>query len=771
MTTREPERPLLVGGEKLRLEVEATRQGFGEKFHPFTVGEAITRLAPQIHGLRTSIQALSADLTGPRIVFQATLLPNYLAASYFPTQLFEETDVVAVGSRPAEAEYITRSGSTVATTKSVVVAGTRESAERLEQLMSGTGLGRSLRNARDQLREISEVRLANVDEILGSVDREGEVWEAVMHPQGITAAGEYEPLDDETFAKWVSLVADLGGEVAAEYRRVEAGLTFVPVRLDSARRTDAARFNPLRSLRPMPTMRPITIPLLRSTGQRAEPPHSLQPVGTEPFAVFDGGVDTTGILQDCVVAELTAEPEVPDAVRHGTAVTCAALYGLASPGVRLASPVAPVHHFRVVPASNARSNFYAYDVLDQIERVIDSTPYRIVNLSLGPDVAVEDAAEPNRWTATLDRLAYEQDVLFVVAAGNNGHEDGTTGLNRVQVPADMANGLSVGASTSSTDNSWSRAGYSAIGPGRAGNRVQPNGVQFGGAEPPDEPFLALGADASLYETMGTSFATPVVTRSLLDLGYRLNDRWQNAATLRAFAVHFAERHPDADAAIEVGHGRLAADYAPVLACRRNEVHLLYQDRMERGEVLAVALPLPPSITSGNVRVRMSLAFIAPTEPSQPLEYTQATIEPVFRPHADRFRFTARGKRPQIVDVHADSQKASELLAAGYSLGGQPVSRSLPGSQGPEVELRDGGKWDTLRTFDLTMRASSLREPRIDLTYLARRSGRLESAAPPLDIALLVTIAASERTHLYEKVRATFPVLVPITAEIQARLRT
>jgi hypothetical protein len=771
VTSREPDRPLLVGGERLRLEVESTRPGFGEKFHPFTVDEAITRLGQQVQNLRQSVRDLPDALLGSRLIFQTTLLPNYLAASYFPAQLFEEAGVVAVGSRSAEGVYVTPRMSKTVATKSVIVAGTRESVDRLERLMSGKGLGRSRANARDQLREISEFRFATIAEILGSEDREAEVWEAVMHPQGINLAGEFEPVDEQTFQKWVALVGQLGGSVATHYRRTEGGLTFVPVELDSARRRQAARFNPLRSLRPMPAMRPVTAPLMRAMAQRVVPPASVDPIGSEPFAVFDGGVDATGLLQDCVLADLTREQESPDFVRHGTAVTCAALYGLVSPGLQVRNPVAPVHHFRVLPGPNGNLDTYAYEVLDQIETVISSTPYRVVNLSLGPDITVEDAAEPNRWTATLDRLAYEQDVLFVVAVGNNGNEDHATGLNRVMVPADMANALSVGASTSATDTPWERAAYSAIGPGRAGNQVQPNGVQFGGADPPHRKFLALGADGTLYETAGTSFAAPIVTRSLVELGHHLNRHWQNAATLRTFAVHFSEPHPDVNAAIEIGYGRLAADYMGILECRQNEIHLLYQDRLDRGEVMAVALPLPSSVVAGNVRIRMSLSFLAPTEPSQPLEYTRATVEPVFRPHADRFRFTKEGGPPKVLDIRKNAREAQRLLAEGYALGSQPVTKRLPGSQGPEIELRDGGKWDTLRTFDFSMRASSLREPRLDLTYLARRGGRLESSAPPLDFALLVTLTASRASNLYQEVRAAFPVLTPVSTEIRAAVRT
>ena len=203
MTMRDSDRPLLVGGEHLRLEIESSRQGGGEKFHPFTVAEATVNLRPQLKTLERSIRDLPDHLRGSQIIFQTTLLPNYLAASYFPSKLLEETGLVAVGSRPAEATHITPTTSTPATTKSVIVAGPPESIDRFQRLLSAEPvLGKSLRNAQEQLRELSDIRLATAEEILGIGDRPAEVWEAVLHPRGVGAAGELLPLDDATFTKW-----------------------------------------------------------------------------------------------------------------------------------------------------------------------------------------------------------------------------------------------------------------------------------------------------------------------------------------------------------------------------------------------------------------------------------------------------------------------------------------------------------------------------------------------------------------------------------------
>lgn len=761
MNASEIRRPLLVGGEQLSLDVDQVNSGGGDKFHPLTAVQAAALLAPMVSTLATELAALPDEAVGTVLYFQTTLLPNYLAASHFPSQLLSAAGLVPVGSRAVEGVLATSTKSEPATTKSLIVAGGPDSAARLGALIASEGVGmKSRRNAFEQLRELSDVRMSTHEEILGTGARDAQVWEAVLHPLGIDQAGDFIPTDAATFGKWVAWIEQLGGEVVADYRRTEAGLTFVPVRLDSAGLEQASSFNPLRSIRPMPVLRPIPTVLFRSAAPAAVlPPIDLTPEGEHTIAIFDGGIQTDALLDEVAVADLTTEPEDHAATSHGTAVTGAAVHGQMMPGQAIGRPASKAHHFRVFPGAPNASDLYAYWVLDQIEDVLSKTHYPIVNLSLGPDVCVEDGTEPNRWTSTLDRLSYEHDVLFVVAAGNNGGEDAATGLNRVQSPADMANGLSVGACDHPEQAGWERAWYSAVGPGRNGSRIQPNGVQFGGDLNNGRPFYGLHGNRQLWETNGTSFAGPLTVHSLSRLGTLLGGEWRSANTLRAFATHFAERHPDEAVRVETGHGRFVLDYESALECEPHEVHLLYQGTLERSELLSFALPVPNSVVSGRVSLRMTMAFASPVEPTQPLEYTQATIEPVFRPHADKYRFYNKDtKKNRTVDVRANADVATKLIADGFTISGHPVTKNLPGSSGNEVELREGGKWETVRRIDLPMNASSLLDPRLDLSYVARRSGLLQATAVPLDFTLLVSVSAPKTETLYDDVETAFPIL-------------
>ena len=718
-----------------------------------------------------SLGALPEELIAAHCYFQMTLLPNYLAASYFPSQLLSAAGLIAVGSRASAGVHRTPKKSEPATTKSLIVTGPLDSITSLEELVTSSGDGPRIRKAAfEQLQEISEIRMPHMSELVGPTQRNTGVWEAVLHPRGVDQRGDLVALADETFEKWAAWVDLLNGEVVAEYRRSEAGLTFVPVRLDPDAVEEASRFNPLRSLRPMPALRPYPSSLLRGQPPRVMLPSNQNPMGQHVVAVFDGGLQEGTGLQAVELSHLTCEAEAEEGLRHGTAVTAAAVTGMAEPGSRLRRPSGSAHHFRVWPCPSSESDFHAYWVLDQIEEVLRHDHFPIVCLSLGPDVCVEDADEPNRWTSTLDRIAYEDDVLFVTAAGNNGMEDHATGLDRVQVPADMANGISVGACNAAYGADWSRVAYSAIGPGRSGSRIQPHGVQFGGDLSAGRPFFGVQSGGHLWETEGTSFACPLVVDSVSRLGVRLDTAWRSANSLRAFAAHFAEGDSTGESQVEAGHGRLLLDYEPVLECEPNEVHLLYQYRLNRHDLLSLALPVPATVGSGRVAIRVTLAFASPVEPTQPLEYTRATIAPVFRPHANKFRLTKNSKA-KVVNIATEQEKARNLLADGYQLSGHPASKPLPGSVGPETELREGGKWETVRRFDMSMMASSLWYPRLDLSYLARRAGVFEGSAAPLDFTMLVTVRASKAISLYSDVEAQFPVLNRLTIDGSARIDT
>lgn len=771
MAQADVDRPVLAGGERLRQEVERV-SGFGPKFHPWTVDEARSAIRPQIVTLASAISEIPESLRGSRFVVEASIVPNYIAASYFPQRLFDEADLVVLGSRPTIAPYRTEHGAERPQhTKAVILGATSQSLARLDRLASEEHPTRAQARLQEGFRPLRDLRLPTLEEVVREASNGERNFEAVLHPEWDPATRRIVPASRETYSKWIAFVNSLGGEVVERYRRTVGGLTFVPVVLDAGIVARAADFNPLRVLRPMPKLRPIRPTPLRSLGsQTLTPPAEAGPRSSHRVAIFDGGWDSacpyTGPFT--TLHELTSESEEQELVEHGSAVTGAALFGEVRPGDALVQPPFFVDHYRVLPVPPAEEDFDLNWVLDRIVDTVRSSGHRVVNLSLGPDLPIDDG-DPHRWTVELDQLAAERDVLFVVSVGNNGEADPDNGLDRIQVPGDLVNGVGVGACTQSGSGTWARAPYSAVGPGRQGARVKPTGVAFGG-DGGSNPYTGLGMAGAIYQGHGTSFAAPLVTRSVGSMLQYQSPTGSAVNLLRAMAVHYTDADPDLRVE-DVGYGRFHPNLEERLSCGPDTVTVLYQDTLSRGDVVGLPIPLPDGL-SGRIGIRWTLAITSPVDPADMAEYTQAGVELQFRPHSRAIPFTAPdNSRTYVVNVDRDSTRATELLRQGYRPADNAATRSGNRVRVSELTRRDEGKWETMIHASDRLLARSLFQPRLDLSYFARSRGMLrDEGVPDLDFALLVTIEARSGQSLYDLVRTTYSVLTPIEIQVQPRVR-
>lgn len=753
--------PMLAGGERLRVEdVDPRGRGGGDKACPWTVEEAAATLGPQVAMIREGAASLDARLRASgQLYVEARLLANYLAASYFPGNLMDEIGAVAVGSRQVVGERRFKDRpAKPEVTKTLVLAVPDAGLRRLSELIEAPPEGRSAVAARDQLVEIDKLELPTASRIarLGTRDTGTDVslWEAVLHPDG-RRGDENVPASTETLSRWMDLVRGLGGEVLDSRMRVVKGLTFVPVRATRQTAERLAAFNPLRSLRPMPRIRRMPA----YSGQTAAPVlvgNQRVESGLSKVVVFDGGVQSGKVVRPDVTGDLVSAPADDVALAHGTAVTGAVLYGNVVPGQVVRRLSVPVESYRVLGVPATGDDVDAYDTLEAIERQLEGYEHCIVNLSLGPEYSVDPLGEPDLWTSTLDRLAWEKDILFVVAAGNSGELE-IESQRHIQPPADMVNGLSVGACDAPfPDSPWSRSSYSSIGPGRAGSIVQPAGVQFGGSR--TRPFMALEADGVLHEELGTSFAAPVVTHGLAEASARL-DR-VNASLLKALGVHFAEpaRH-HRKYRDEVGYGRFPLSFADRLRTAPGEVTVLYTDEIARKELMVYRLPVPQDVL-GPVTLRMTLVYLCPVDPAEAIEYTQADLEMHLRPHRWHYSYSL-GKASRVLDDR--SAEARELIADGWSRTSLPITAGLTRLRrdATEGELRDSGKWETVRRLTAkTFEPDEIFDPQIELSYIARHAGRLSDDVPPIPFSIVATIEAKEDPEVYDKVRRQFAQLRP-----------
>jgi len=774
----ERRRPLLAKGELLKFDGEHYG-GSGNKYHPRSPEEAWEHLSEHAEQLLGEMHSLPKVGVGRHLLFELELLPNYLASSQFPTKVVDRTSLYVVGSKLSHGTLRTeKQVKDHAPTKTLLVAGDREAVARLAKAIQtppqeGLGCWNDLR----KLERISLPRPANVVRGIERVSGDEPItWEAVLTRIGRTDE-EREAWNDEYFVEFERAVEALGGRVRSKYRRSIGRVTFVPVTLTPSNTDQLARFNLLRALRPMAklrTGRPHSARRVRSNAMLPTPPLDPRPLSQERIAIFDGGIpeEVTAFKNFVQEIHLTSEPKDPEDVDHGALVTSGVVYGPLKPGEPLPQPRAPVDHYRILPVPKDEEE--DDEMMWLLDRITTHAPgYPIVNLCVAPDRCVaEDDDAPHVWTATLDQLSRDHNTTFVVAAGNNGEDDATYGYNRVLTPADMVNGIGVGACDCPDSTRIRVTSYSAKGPGREGLRMQPLGVQFGGDG--DRLFWGVGLGGQLTGDSGTSFSAPTVTGSLAELAGALGPHATPSA-IRAFPIHFVSRSTRSHRSTEIGFGRFPSKYGEHLECQPTECHLLYQDVLPRAQVVSFPVALPDfdaeSEVDYKVTVRWTVAYLSETEPGSSVDYTLDGLDVVYRPNDSLRSVTDQTTNRKLgeIDLRTQQEQLEEWRANGpVKVGAAPISDSRT-SYRPEAIQRADGKWETVvsRRIPATWR-SQIHLPRIEMSYLRRDAGQLVDSSEGLEISLIVSVTASDGTNIYDQIRIQYQQLVPVDVHVTAQ---
>ncbi len=219
-------------------------------------------------------------------------------------------------------------------------------------------------------------------------------------------------------------LSEHGGEITDRY----VGVSFTALRVSGTGAT-------FRWLLNLPTVRIIDRPPVIDEHMEALLDTTISEIG-EPaapsedaptIAVLDSGVNDAHPVLTNVVQERAGFPfsiGVSDSFGHGTKVSGVAAYGDIrdcietqnfSPRVRLLAGKV------VNDQGNFDDNMLVPSQMDAAIRHFHERGCRIFNISLGDRNAVYSGGKVGTWTATLDELARELNVLIVVSTGNYEH--------------------------------------------------------------------------------------------------------------------------------------------------------------------------------------------------------------------------------------------------------------------------------------------------------------------------------------------------------------
>lgn len=718
---------LLGYGERLTEGISPPLGGGGPE-PPYELAEAIAHLTPMISDTASNLQSLPrAACPDGQAVGLLTMHPQAIAKSYHPRQLLEQINLWQVGSRPVQIEpkkWTRKIPPEPSPSTEIFVAGARDSftswANTLSQLAPYMPA-----SAIDQLRRLEKVRAPTIEDRYRGpdLDRNAQDRELVLE---VVLHASNSPDSQSIVAAFEQYALSLSVRPEMDRRLYAGGLCFLPVEAPVEALGELLLFSFLRVARPMPRLRAIP-PIERAIRLQAEPSPlpDVEPVDPDlRVAIFDGGLSSDVAIERWVDA--VTPPDVgdlvPELAEHGHSVASALLFGSLMPGQESPQPYARAEVYQVLDEKSSTDPFELYDALRRIQNVLSERNHKFFNISVGPAVPVEDG-EVHAWTAVLDEHLSDGNALGSIAIGNNGDKDRASGEARIQVPGDCVNGLSVGAANSSRAG-WSKARYSAYGPGRSPGRVKPDLLHFGGD--PREPFIVYDPEnaPAVSGTRGTSFAAPAALRAAIGVRAHFGERISPLG-LKALLVHCAEDYGLARS--EVGWGAVSSSIEDLVICPNGSVRVLYQGELNPAQYLRAVIPLPDESLSAKVTLTASFCYATPVDPQDPGSYTRSGLDVVFRPHAQKYRkrgTTEPMTRPFFQRSDYDSER----------------------------ELRnDGQKWETVMRASHTLQGRSLFRPVFDIHYNARSGGGQAIRAARIRYALVVSATTKRNIDLYDMV--------------------
>lgn len=733
----------LIGrGELLTHDIKAPKRGGGEGRQAYTFNRAVERLAPQLKSTAKELDKLPSDACPDDFgVALLTLNPSFIAKSYFPTALLRSAGVESIGSRTVSVtpeSWTKKTVPTECTTTEIFIAAKRDVFRHLSDWVQNIN---PISHEAEDLIHIEKFSSFVPEERFAShIDSDEKFFEVGLHflPEEGRVPQQQAFL---AYAKrnGLKVHVDLGFRVGS--------LWFVPVEGNAKHLKRLSEFVFVRVIRAMPKLRGMR-PVQRSGGPAlgCQLP-TAQPLSAEPkVAILDGGLPDKHVISTWLRSYRQMDPvagDDPEGPDHGLAVTSAFLFGPILHNQQAAQPYSFVDHLRVLDRKTEDEDpLELYRTLGFVEEALLSRQYEFINLSLGPDLPIEDT-EIHAWTSVIDDILSDGDTFMTVSVGNNGEMDHASGNARVQVPSDCVNAIAVGAADN-TDGTWARASYSAVGPGRSPGVVKPDLLAFGGD--PNKYFHVLtpSGKAEITPTLGTSFAAPYLLRNAVGVRAILG-RELSPLAIKALLVHSAD--PLNHNKNEVGWGKIQEDLVDIITCPSGVARVVYQGELKPGKYLRATLPLPEGGLTGNITLKATFCYASPTDPQDSAAYTRAGLEVTFRPDENNIK---TGKANAETKGFFDLKKYST-----------------------EAERRsDMGKWETVLHGEKNMRGTTLNGPVFDIHYNARAGGAANTRAEKIRYALIISVEAPKHENLYNDIlRAYQNILVPLQPQVSIPIRT
>lgn len=269
-----------------------------------------------------------------------------------------------------------------------------------------------------------------------------------------------------------------------------------------------------------------------------------------------------------------------------------------------------VRHFGVASGNS----FNSFTILRNISEILASNKdIKVWNLSLGSKLNIHpNFISPE--AAILDKIQFENNVIFVVSGTNLSSEETT--IRPIGAPADSINSIVV----NSVNKDNSPSSYSRAGPVLS-FFIKPDISYYGGDLNDNIRVCTPNGEAFVQ---GTSFAAPWISRKL---AYLINVLGLSKEVAKALLIHSAtgwamqQNNP-----MLVGHGVVPKKINDVIYSKSDEIQFIIEGTSEKYDTYTYNIPVPIVKDKHPFIAKATLCYFPASSRNQGVDYTNTELD-------------------------------------------------------------------------------------------------------------------------------------------------
>ena len=300
-----------------------------------------------------------------------------------------------------------------------------------------------------------------------------------------------------------------------------------------------------------------------------------------------------------------------------------------------------VRHFGVAVGKS----FSSYTIIKNIKKIIaNNNDIKVWNISLGSSYEINDNFISVE-AATLDRIQFEEDVIFVVAGTNKSSED----VIKIGAPADSINSVVVNAVT----KEGLSTSYTRRGPVLS-FFAKPDVSYYGGSK---DAYMQVCEPNGVQSVAGTSYASPWIARKLSYLIDILGLQKEVAKALLIDSARGWEENLDPNVLAIYGHGIVPIHINDIIQTKEDEIKFLVSDISEKWNTYNYHFPVPLEDDKYPYIAKATMCYFPLCDRLQGVDYTNTELN---------LHFGRIGNNKKIIDIKGDKQNSDIVFDEGIS---------------------------------------------------------------------------------------------------------